>query len=431
MRPAGGLATYGRVLRHGPAVRPFTAAVVARLPVSMAPLGMVLVVQDVRGSYAVAGLVTGAFAVGTAVGAPVWGRAMDRFGQARVLVPTVAASAGLIAALALATVAGVGVPGLVQLALGAGATFPPFSAAMRAAWRVVFAEGPERRAAYALDAVAVETIFVGGPLLLSLLLVTTPPAVPLLVTAALLAAGGLAYSCTEPARTRYLPPMNSEPAPGKAGARPLVALVAGLPPVLAVSVAMAVAFGAIDTSLAATAREVLGQESRLGLLFTAIAGGSALGGLAYGTLPASAHEHRRLAFTLGVFALGLAPLPLLLSGNRPPLWALLPLLFVAGVAVAPSLIIQQNLVDRFAPAGRHNEAQAWLSTAITTGAASGTALAGALIDGGGVAWSFALAVAAGGAAAAVALIARSSWAALSQADPAAPEGAAVPAGAAR
>ena len=78
---------------------------------------------------------------------------------------------------------------LVVLAAGVGLTFPPVSPAMRGAWRVILEHDDDRRAAYALEAVTIETIFVTGPLLLSLLLVA-PPVVPLLVTAVLLAGGG-------------------------------------------------------------------------------------------------------------------------------------------------------------------------------------------------------------------------------------------------
>lgn len=39
----------------------------------------------------------------------------------------------------------------------------------------------------------------------------------------------------------------------------------------------------------------------------------------------------------------------------------------AGLAIAPALIMLQNLVDLFTPANRRNEAQAWLSTSSTTG----------------------------------------------------------------
>ncbi|SDP20016.1 Predicted arabinose efflux permease, MFS family [Nakamurella panacisegetis] len=384
-----GLATYLGVLRHGPAAWPFAATVVARLPIAMAPLGMVVLIQHVRGSYGIAGVVTGAFAVGIAIGAPIWGRLMDRLGQARIILPIVLASAALLAALSIGAVQGAGNPALVTLATLAGVTFPPFSAAMRSTWRMVLPDGPDRRAGYALDAVAVESLFVGGPLILSLLVVITPPAVPLLVSAGLLAVGGALYCSTEPARRR--PERLAVPGERTASDRP--ALVSPtLVLILGVSALMSIGFGVIDTSLAATARQVLGHQGELGLLFACIAGASVVGGLVYGARSSQDREHRRLPFALGLFALGLAPVPALISAGRPPLWSLMPLLFLAGLAIAPALIMLQTVVDRAAPSGRHNEAQAWLTTSNTTGGAAGTAVAGVLIDSLGVAASFAAAV---------------------------------------
>ena len=66
----------------------------------MAPLGILLLIEHDRGAYAIAGLVTGAYALGSAAGTPLWGRLMDRFGQVPVLLPTSLGSATLLAALA-------------------------------------------------------------------------------------------------------------------------------------------------------------------------------------------------------------------------------------------------------------------------------------------------------------------------------------------
>ncbi|HEY2176207.1 MAG TPA: MFS transporter [Mycobacteriales bacterium] len=408
---AAGVTSYLRILRHGPAARPFAAAVIARLPISMAPLGTLLLVQHVRGSYGVAGLVTGAFALGTAAGTPIWGRLMDRFGQPKVVIPTSLASAGFLVALAISAALG-GADGLlIALAAATGITFPAIGPAMRAAWRVALKDEGLRRAGYALDAVAVESIFIGGPLLLSLLLAVTPPVVPLLVTAGLLAGGGVAYSLTAAART-WRPAPHQPPTDGRPVGRFTASAVAaaGIPAVLGVTAMMSVGFGHLDTSIAATAREVLGDQARLGLLFAAIAGGSATGGLWYGAHRwAPGHEHRRLPISLGLFTLGLVPLSILLGAGDPHLWILLPLLFLAGLSIAPSLIMLQNLIDALAPTHRVNEAQAWLSAASTTGAATGTAIAGIVIDAAGVPWGFAGAAAAVAVTCLIALASQRTW----------------------
>jgi len=173
-----GAAAYLRLLGHGPAGRPFIAAFIARLPLSMAPLSILLLVQHARGAYGVAGFVTGAFALGSALGTPLWGRLMDQLGQIRVLVPTALTSAGVLVALSLGTGWGAPTAVLVALSTLAGFSYPPISPAMRAAWRVIFTDPAARRVAFALDSTSVELIFVGGPLLVSLLLAVAVPVVP-------------------------------------------------------------------------------------------------------------------------------------------------------------------------------------------------------------------------------------------------------------
>lgn len=418
-----GPGAYLRVLSHPRAVLPLVAAFVARLPISMAPLGLVLFISDVRGSYASAGLVSGAFAVGLAAGSPVWGRLLDRYGRGRVVAPTGAVSGVLLAALTV-SVPALPLGAVTALAAAAGLTFPPVGPAMRASWRVLFPDEATRRAGFALDEVSVEAVFVGGPLLLSVLLLAGP-LVPLSVTAALLLLGSVAFAVVAPrgasvtvtvtatATAAATAPAADGAADGgrraRHGRRGPVVTAAGLAPALVVGVAVAVGFGLLDTSLAATARDVLGDERRVGLLFAAIAGGSVTGGLYYGTRRAGRREHGRLRGTLAVFAAGVGALAILVGAGSPPLGALLPLLVLAGLAISPSLIILANLVDRFAPTGRVNEAQAWNTTASTTGVAAGTAVAGQVIDAGGAGWSFAVAACAVGASGVLAAIAARRW----------------------
>ncbi len=188
-----GLRAYGRLLRHGPAARPFVSAAVARLTLAMIPLGILILVEQVRQGYAIAGVVAGAYALGAAVGTPLWGRLMDRFGQVAVLLPTAVTSATLLVVLALATTGGAPDPALVAIAAGVGLSYPAISPALRSSFRIVFPDPQARRVAFALDATSVELAFVCGPLLLSALLLPGIPLLPLLVTAGLLGGGGLAY----------------------------------------------------------------------------------------------------------------------------------------------------------------------------------------------------------------------------------------------
>jgi MFS family permease len=357
--------------------------VIGRLPISMAPLAAVLLVQQVRGSYAVAGLVTGAYALGATLGTPALGRLVDRLGQPRVMRSSGAVSALLLAGLALAATAGAPDVVLLALAAGAGLAAPPFTAVTRGTWRVALRGEADRRAAYALDAVAIEFVFVVGPLLVGLLFVATPPAAPLLVTAALLATGSFGY-----ARGGAVRAWRPEPHPdGDVAARSPIAY-GGVRSVLVATLLVALAFAHVDLSIAATAKEALGNAGKVGLLFACIAGGSATGGLWYGSRSWARPERLRLPVALTGVTAGLAAVAVLLGGvegvvRTPPLPVLAALLVLAGMCIAPALIAVSNLVDALAPRPRLSEAQAWLSTCYNGGGAAGTALAGVLVDGGG------------------------------------------------
>ena len=91
------------------------AGFVARLPMSMTGIGIVLLVSLTTGSFGLAGLLTAATTVTAAVVAPFWGRATDRVGQARVLLLAVLINVLSVALL----VAG------VQLAWPLAVSWPP------------------------------------------------------------------------------------------------------------------------------------------------------------------------------------------------------------------------------------------------------------------------------------------------------------------
>lgn len=365
---------YARLLRPSTHHRPFAAAVVGRLAISMGPLSTVIGVRAATGSYSMAGLVAAALAAGLGVGAPVLGRLVDRRGQRAVVAVGAVVSAAATIALALAAVGGVPVAGLAALAFAAGVSFPPLGACMRAAWQTLLDEPEEREAAYALEAVGVELIFIVGPIIVGGLLLTPVAAAPLLATGAATLLGGLAYAAT-PVAGSWRPRAAETAVRARGGALRGPGVVATLVAFTLVSVA----FGTLDVSLAATAEGQLGNQAMVGVLFAAIAGGSLVGGLWYGGRRFSWPQRRRLIVTLVVFALGLAPLSLV-SGSLP---LLLAALVVAGVGIAPTSIVSHQLLDDTAPPGTRTEAQAWASTANTAGAAAGTALAGILVDLGG------------------------------------------------
>jgi MFS family permease len=183
----------------------------------------------------------------------------------------------------------------------------------------------------------------------------------------------------------------------------------GVAALLLVMLALSIGFGQLDTSLAATAGQLLGGNQHVGVLFAAIAGGSTVGGLVFGARRWPLDERLAVPALLTVFALLLGAMAVLLTLSSPRLWLVYALLAVTGATIAPTLIMQQNLLDHLAPSSRLNEAQAFLSAANTTGAAAGTALAGVLIDYRGLGWSFGGAALAAGVAAGVAVASLAHW----------------------
>jgi predicted MFS family arabinose efflux permease len=224
-----------------------------------------------------------------------------------------------------------------------------------------------------------------------------------------MAGGGVAYCRTDVARRWRPGSAELGPILPQHDGRRSAITAPGVAAVLAVMLALSIGFGQLDTSMAATAGERLGGTDKVGLLFAAIAGGSTIGGLAFGTRRWPFDERRAVAVLLALFAVFLAAMAALVSVPSSPLWLMFPLLFLTGCTIAPTLIMQQSLMDHLAPAHRLNEAQAFLSAATTTGGAMGTAIAGFIIDGWGLTASFGGAAVGAAIAAAIALASQSHW----------------------
>ena len=78
---------YAEVLRVPHVAALVAATLLARFPIGINALAMILYLRDQTGSFAVAGVVAGGLAAGRGIGAPIQGRLVDSFGPRRVLVP--------------------------------------------------------------------------------------------------------------------------------------------------------------------------------------------------------------------------------------------------------------------------------------------------------------------------------------------------------
>jgi MFS family permease len=381
------LRPYRAVLGTPQVPRLVSTAVLGRLSIGMAGLALVLLVRHAGDSYALAGVVAGAFALGAGVAAPLMGRIIDRSGQTRVLLACSVVSAAAFTTLAL--VAAV-VPGalLPVVAAVAGATLPPVGACMRALWSSLLGRGSQLQTAFAFEATVQELIFILGPLLVVALIAVASPATAVLVIGATVLVGTCLFAAT-PASRAWRPASGQRDWAGALrgpGVRTLLGVIALL----------ALSFGIIEVSVPAVA-ERLGSSTLSGLFLSLWSGGSMLGGLIAGALTTGRPPERRVVVLLGMVATGVAPLAAAVTGVLP----FAACMILAGLGIAPAIACLYLLIDRSAPAGTVTEAFTWVTSAFTAGSATGSALGGSIVEHAGPGTAFLLAV--GGVSAAMLL----------------------------
>jgi predicted MFS family arabinose efflux permease len=140
-----------------------------------------------------------------------------------------------------------------------------------------------------------------------------------------------------------------------------------------------------------------GSPSSTGFVFGLWGLGSLIGGAVASRLNAGPDPGRRVIVLLAGLAGG--TLPLVFASDVASLAALI---FLAGIAIAPALAAVHSLAGRLATRGTITEAYTWLGTGMGAGIAIGAALGGAVVEGSGTQWAFALSATALGVAAAVA-----------------------------
>jgi predicted MFS family arabinose efflux permease len=371
------VSAYLDILRAPRVAILITATLLGRLPFAINALAVLLYTREVTGSFAGAGLVSGGLALGSAFGAPLQGRLVDRRGERMLLVLAGGHGAALLAIWALGA-ADAPVALLVAAAVVAGIAFPPTGSVLRSRWPSLLADRPDLvRAAYAFDSVLIEAAFISGPLLTAVGIALASPEAMLAVSAVLMLAGAALF-------VAVLPPAPDHLSEGEPAAI-LGALAApGIRTVALASLPVGFCLGTIEVALPAFS-DSHGSAEAAGILLALWSAGSAAGGFIYGARPrhrSLVDTHTRLAFLLP-----LACLPLL-AGTTPVVMGIL--VVIAGVPLAPLIASRNELVSHIAPGGAVTEAFTWPLTALVGGLSLGVATAGALVDASG--WGTAVGV---------------------------------------
>jgi MFS family permease len=376
---------YGEVLRVPHVAVLIASTLLARFPIGINALALILYLREQTGSYAVAGIVAGGLAAGSGIGAPVQGRLVDRFGQRRVLVPLAFVHAAALGSVVALTELGAPTAVLLACSLSAGFAIPPTSAVLRSMWPSLLREQPELLpAAYALDSVTTELIFIAGPLLTALIATAMSPAAALIISAASVMVGTIAFTAQAPSRA--VRPDHEARATGRLGAL----ASPGVRSLVLTSLPAGIGIGICEVTLPAFS-DAEGSRELAGVLLAVWSMGSAAGGLAFGAW------HRRPPLQ-GVHLAVTALLPLALlplaAATSVPVMALLVL--PAGMFIAPLLATRNELIGWVAPPGSRTEAYTWPVTAFVGGISIGSAMAGGIVE--ASSWRLAFLVAAGAAA---------------------------------
>jgi MFS family permease len=362
------LQPYRDVLSRPGALRFSAAALVARLPISMVGIGIVLALSAVYDSYGLAGRVSAAYLVAGAAFGPLLGRWVDRHGQARSMRPALLVSVLGMVGLIATTATRAPQPWLYATAAVTGAALVPFGSMVRARWTHTL--GPDEHAvhtAFSLEAALDEVVFIVGPVLATLLATGVAPTAGLVVPAVATALGGawfLAQRATEPPVVAH-----TTDQPSRSALR-----YSGMAALCLVFVTMGAIFGGNDVTVVAFADEA-GHKGLAGPVLATFAGASLVGGLAYGARRWVSPLHVRFAVGMVALAVGTSLFALVTR-----LWVLPLVMLVAGLAIAPTLITGTGLVQQLVPPVRLTEGLGWMTTALIVGVSVGSWAAGATID---------------------------------------------------
>ena len=363
------MSVYTRILAVPGIAMVVFATLIGRLPIGISGLAILLYVREVTGSFASAGIATGALALGSAVGAPFQGRLVDRRGLHMLLPLAFVHAVGLVLVWVLGA-ADAPIAFIVAATFVTGLAIPPLSSVLRSRWPFLLEDNPEMlKGAYALDSVLIGLVFIAGPLATTAIVAVSGPQFALAVSAGLVLSGtALLLS-----KLRGKPgPAGPQAGSSALGLGPLAA--PGLRTLVLASLPVGFCFGSLEVVIPAFS-DAEGSRELSGVLLAVWSASSAVAGLAYGARPpGTALTDLHIRFTL---LLPLALIPLL-AATSPLTMAFLVIL--AGIPVAPLVATRNQLVQVVTLPGTAMEAFTWPLMALVSGVSLGAAVAGALTE---------------------------------------------------
>ncbi|BDU10403.1 MFS transporter [Aurantimicrobium sp. INA4] len=349
--------TYAELLKVRGVTRVVLSQLLARFPHGMLAIAFLIHVESVHNSYAAAGLVVGAIAVGEAIAGPISSRLMSRWGMRPLLTVMTIVAVITLSSMAIFPFS---VPVLIVLGFIGGCSFPPIQPAVRTIYPKLV---PNRLLTplFSLDATAQEIIWIVGPVLTTFVAVQVGSVEAVLTAMAFLAGGGLWFITAPSVGQVRIPPSKRRLGGVLTKAPVIISTLLGL--------TLVSCFSAVEAGIIALYGKG-GAEA--GWLLAIYALGSLVGGLGWG--------HREIApwsmtRRLAVVATGLS-----LAIVSTDFWWLALMLFISGLGVAPALTVLFANVSATMKFSETAESYAWIGSGQLIGAGLGAAVAGFCID---------------------------------------------------
>lgn len=398
---------------------------IARLPISMMGLGIVLALNHIYNNWTIAGTMSAAYVLSQAAVTPLYAKFFDRFGQRKV--GTLALSAQVVAMLsfAVATLIHVPLPILFVLAILMGVTQFAFGALVRTRWAYTLKSQSDDtllNVAYALESGIDEIVFIFGPILAAWLATSVHPVSQLFVPVLASGLGGawfLSLKNTQPAvikivqvesapkydedvqnaiseqnedvqntqnihksnnATKLIDRLSLKQLKNKNRKKKPknVLLYRGIIPLVVMFLVFNMSFSAFDVSVTAAMR-AQGLDKLIGLQLALFACGSLVGAVIFGSHKFRGSNWSHLIVFLSLLTIGF----ILMNINLDRLVLLSIFELLSGLCVSPIFATGNLIVKDTIPEHSLTEGLSWLPTASAIGASLGSMVAGFAID----AWS--------------------------------------------
>ncbi|WEV66127.1 MFS transporter [Bifidobacterium sp. ESL0764] len=401
---------YGRLFAIPGAKAFCISGAVARLPISMMSLGIVLALNHMYNNWTIAGTMSAAYILAVAVVTPFYARLFDRFGQRKVGWPALVVSVLFMLVFAFAAWARVSIPVLFVLAILMGLTQFAFGALVRTRWAYALRDPKDSDlldTAYALEAGIDEMVFILGPILAAGLATSVSPVSQLFVPTIACALGGAVFFSLKGTQPPVLEsvavvaasPMDADvkaASANRGGDEGLrleedgvslkqlhthapkpksVLLYGGVIPLLVVFVVFNMSFNEFDVSVTAMMKAI-GRSQFLGLQLAMFAVGSCVGAFIFGSHKPKGSNWKHMVVYLALLTCGyvlcrLAMDNLILLGVFSVL---------SGLCVSPLFATGNLIIKDIVPPTSLTEGLSWVTTAGTVGTSFGSSLAGMVLD---------------------------------------------------